>query len=405
VSRSSRSRVAPLFACLLAVAFATPLPARADSPPVSPGNWPQYRGGPARQGVNPFERSLDPSNVSGLHVVWSATTGGPIESSPAVAKGTLYIGSDDGSLYAFGAKTGAIKWQSPTGGPVFGSPAVSGGKVFDTSGDNHLYAFDAKTGSIRWSVDLGGFAPTQTSPAVVHRSIYATSGTQTVFAIHAATGAIRWSRSLIYLGCDLDLGYSPSVAHGKLFQTGCGIPLTAMDARTGDVLWETPDTECPNSGPAVSVGVAYYPTCHADMQARDASTGSLRWATPGPAVGVQLTYPAVGGGMVYEASYDETGNPGYLTAWDAGTGVLQWVTTLPCGSIYSSPTIANGVVYVGYGGFDCPGGLAALDATTGDILFETSFGGGSSEMRSSPTVVKGMVYIGTDQGTVLALGL
>jgi outer membrane protein assembly factor BamB len=81
------------------------------------------------------------------------------------------------------------------------------------------------------------------------------------------------------------------------------------------------------------------------------------------------------------------------------------VTTLPCGAIYSSPTIANGVVYVGYGGFDCPNGLAAVDGTTGGILFETSFGGGSFEMRSSPKVVNGMVYIGTDEGIVVALGL
>ncbi len=33
--------------------------------------------------------------------LWSAATGGSIESSPAVANGVVYVGSDDGSLHAF----------------------------------------------------------------------------------------------------------------------------------------------------------------------------------------------------------------------------------------------------------------------------------------------------------------
>src|SRR5207249_11579981 len=36
----------------------------------------------------------------------TAPTGGPIYSSPAVANGLVYVGSDDGNLYAFDAITG-----------------------------------------------------------------------------------------------------------------------------------------------------------------------------------------------------------------------------------------------------------------------------------------------------------
>jgi outer membrane protein assembly factor BamB len=34
--------------------------------------------------------------------LWSFTTAGPIHSSPAVTNGVIYIGSDDGKLYALG---------------------------------------------------------------------------------------------------------------------------------------------------------------------------------------------------------------------------------------------------------------------------------------------------------------
>jgi outer membrane protein assembly factor BamB len=34
--------------------------------------------------------------------LWSYTTGGAVDSPPAVANGMVYVGSDDGKVYAFG---------------------------------------------------------------------------------------------------------------------------------------------------------------------------------------------------------------------------------------------------------------------------------------------------------------
>ncbi|HEY8673711.1 MAG TPA: PQQ-binding-like beta-propeller repeat protein [Candidatus Dormibacteraeota bacterium] len=33
--------------------------------------------------------------------MWTGTTGGPVDSSPAVANGVVYVGSGDGKLYAY----------------------------------------------------------------------------------------------------------------------------------------------------------------------------------------------------------------------------------------------------------------------------------------------------------------
>jgi outer membrane protein assembly factor BamB len=389
---------------LLSVASAPSLAASNRPGDASGVDWRQYRFAANRPGFNPAETVLDVSNVSRLHVIWSVPTGGPIESSPSVVDGTVYIGSDDGNLYAIDASSGDVRWTAPTGAEVFGSPAVGDGLVYDTSGDNHLYAFDAATGVMSWSVDLGGAAPTQTSPALVGKVVVATSGTQTMYAVDAQVGQVLWSRPLRNQGCALDAGYSPSVANGIVYQTGCSIPLVAFELRHGAFLWKSEGPQ-PNGGPAVVRGAAFFPTNAGDMRGVSAATGTLRWATPGPPTGIQLDYPAVSpAGVVYEASYDQTGNPGYLTAWDARTGAIQWSTTLPCGATDMSPTVANGVVYVGYG-FGCPNGLAAIDAATGQILLTLTLGGGSFEMRSSPSVVGGRVYVGTDAGRVVALGL
>ena len=50
-----------------------------------------------------------------------------IVSSPAVANGIVYIGSDDHKIYALNAETGALIWNYTTGGDVQGPLIVPGG--------------------------------------------------------------------------------------------------------------------------------------------------------------------------------------------------------------------------------------------------------------------------------------
>ena len=58
---------------------------------------------------------------------WSFTTGSSVESSPAVSGGIVYIGSDDGKVYALDAATGQPHWTFATGSDVWSSPAVAAG--------------------------------------------------------------------------------------------------------------------------------------------------------------------------------------------------------------------------------------------------------------------------------------
>ena len=53
-----------------------------------------------------------------------------MDSSPAVANGVVYVGSDDNNVYALNATTGAKLWSYTTGGDVVSSPAVVNGVVY-----------------------------------------------------------------------------------------------------------------------------------------------------------------------------------------------------------------------------------------------------------------------------------
>ena len=53
---------------------------------------------------------------------------------------TVYVGSEDGRLYAVDAATGKKLWDIITGGRITSSPAVADGTVYIGSYDGNLYA-------------------------------------------------------------------------------------------------------------------------------------------------------------------------------------------------------------------------------------------------------------------------
>ncbi len=90
------------------------------------------------------------------------TTGSQIFSPfSAVANGVVYIGYEypDGSLYALNASTGDLIWKYTTGNDVITSPAVANGVVYVGSEDNHVYALNASTGALLWKYATSGYYP------------------------------------------------------------------------------------------------------------------------------------------------------------------------------------------------------------------------------------------------------
>jgi outer membrane protein assembly factor BamB len=100
--------------------------------------------------------------------------------------------------------------------------------------------------------------------------------------------------------------------------------------------------------------------------------------------------PAVANGVVYAGSYD-----GFLYALNASTGARLWKHRTG-GPIWSSPAVAGGGVFVG----SDDGLLYALNASTGAKLWSFATG---ARLDSSPAVANGVVYISGSKGTVYAL--
>jgi outer membrane protein assembly factor BamB len=126
------------------------------------------------------------SNALSGKLTWSFTTGAAVLSSPAVANGTVYVGSDDNNLYALNATTGAKVWGYTTGNEVYSSPAVANGTVYVGSDDNNLYALNTTTGKLTWSFTTG--AAVLSSPAVANGTVYVGSEDNNLYALKATNG-------------------------------------------------------------------------------------------------------------------------------------------------------------------------------------------------------------------------
>src|SRR5205823_11909597 len=98
-------------------------------------DWSQFHGMNAKHtGFNPYENTINASSVRNLDTLWQAPIGQwGSRGTPAVWGGRVFIGGNDGKLYAFPSKTGAALGGFPKvlGGPVVNSPpAVASNIVY-----------------------------------------------------------------------------------------------------------------------------------------------------------------------------------------------------------------------------------------------------------------------------------
>src|SRR5258708_12433647 len=108
--------------------------------PAFPQQAPTFRGDAAHTGVFP------PSGATEFHKIkWQFQTGGQILSSPVVADGVVYFGSNDHFLYAVDLASGAQKWKFETGRRIPSTPAVANGLLFFLSYDSNFSSLHSST--------------------------------------------------------------------------------------------------------------------------------------------------------------------------------------------------------------------------------------------------------------------
>jgi cobaltochelatase CobN len=131
--------------------------------------------------------------------VWTTTVNGPIYSSPVVANDTVYFGTNtpNGTIYALNATDGTLRWSyslNPPSGSyynIMSSPAVSDGILFIGADDGRVYAFGEKP-AITAKIRIEGKNKTIWNGEVAfsNSTIVDTNGTSHYIPYPSALGAL-----------------------------------------------------------------------------------------------------------------------------------------------------------------------------------------------------------------------
>ncbi|MFE5330532.1 PQQ-binding-like beta-propeller repeat protein [Embleya sp. NPDC056575] len=274
---------------------------------------------------------------------WRFRTGHIVFAGAAVANGVVYVAGDD-NVYALDAATGAKKWSHATTRPVDRSPTVIDGVVYVCDDGTTVYALDAVGGAQRWTASTDG---SLTSAVVAADDVVYVGDLGRVYAFRAATGSTKWS-TLVISG----VAMHPAAAGDLVYvSTGFDGYVVALDAGSGTRQWSS-RVDRPLSSPLVANGVVYVAGDDGMVHAFDAAAGSKKWSVA--AGRGQCTAPAVAGGLVYVGSADNN-----VYALDTISGAQRWSVTTDA-PVETSLTVVDGVVYVGN-----RRGMFALDAATG----------------------------------------
>jgi len=356
----------------------------------SPADWPMYRNNPLHTGVA-TDVVLPP-----LVLKWKQTFGGDVDSSPAVVGSRLYVGSDDGNLYAIDTVTGNIIWtfNDAAANPWESSPAVAtvGGQtvIFAGRDDNSLYAVrdDGIAPFKLWEKVTA--APVKSSPVVT-----TIAGTQVVifgsddgklYALVASTGGL-------YVGWTINpfvaaglVETSPAILGQTIFfgnDAGGASALYAVNLGNGVKLW---DSKTSAGVPVGAAGVIY----------------------SSPAV-ANVVVGGVPTDLVFFGADDSK-----LYALVAASGAFQWSFAVTAGGkIDSSPAVADiqnppaactpGPTRAVIFGSD-DNNLYAVRASDGTPCW-TFPSTGAEDFDSSPTVSGQMVYVGSDDNNLYGVDL
>ena len=291
-----------------------------------------------------------------------------------------------------------------------------------TAEPDKLLALDRSSGKLLWSTDNGylslppgstipakppatapgcGFAtPT---PVTDGQFVYACFGTGIVVSYDLA-GSRRWIRHLdLPLLTEYGRSVSPVLAEGRLLVSIGG--LNALDPRTGEILWQTPQAKPTYGTPVVArigdVAVAITPNGDC-VRVRDGKllASGLARAT--------YTSPVVHAGRVYFA-----GPPAVAVRLPDQPGdklVCEqlWENDDLDGEFFASPGVHEGLVYCAAN----EGTLYVLEAETGKLVFQQELeirsasgkpGREPANLYPSLTLAGTRLLVGNDAGETLVL--
>ena len=296
--------------------------------------------------------TIDSSNVSRLGVAWTFAipgTGsyGAAATSPLIIDGVVYLEDLQSNVVAIDLQSGAVKWEHDYNDLNYGpdGPAVGYGKLFVNVGHTNVAALDLQTGNEVWNQQV---TQKDTEGIDIQPTVY---------------------DGLVYVST------VPGNANSNWYTAGVSGILYALDAQTGNVVWQFNTSKDNLWGhPDLNSGGGAWYTPAIDTQS---DTVFFDIGNPAPWPGTSQ-YPN-GSSRPGPNLYNDA-----TLAFDAANGTMKWYTQvfphdlfdhdLQIAPILGTMTAPDGTQHDAVFASGKLGEVWAFDRTTGNVLWNRAVG-------------------------------
>lgn len=239
-------------------------------------------------------------------------------------RGTLYVGSTDGGLYAVRMSSGKALWRHPAQAPIHAPVALNRDEVIVATFDGSVFALNRRSRRETRRTQLGGAIVS--APVIASDRIVVGARDYQLYTL-ARNGAVIWRNAYWFSWVES----TPRVVDEVVYIGGSDYRrVSALDLATGAPRWRTDVRGLSWGSPLVTSDAVFAGTAGQTLDdtvikhtggivALDRATGAVRWHyRPMPAPGIAFTgFPgslALAGDLVIGASVD-----GSLVAIPSGT--------------------------------------------------------------------------------------
>lgn len=304
------------------------------------GLTPQSYGGP----LVISERLIFASERFGLtalskrtgQLLWQKKFADGVSALPFYQENNLYVGTDSGSLHRLNLDTGSESWAVNLGAPIQGSMAYAESRLFVSTADEALHGVDPATGKILWTYRRPSFGGTSIKggghPAVIGGLIWMGFSDGALVSVNPQTGAMESEKifrdNLKFMDID-----------AKVIGWKEGLLVSTYDGhlrylrKDGTLIWEFAAGGA--RAPLVTEGdVVYLPSSDGTVYALQANSGKELWRYAfrrGVPTGISLVQRGS------ERLLVATGSEEKLIVLDAATGAVRAESSFGRGSGSFSP--------------------------------------------------------------------
>lgn len=366
--------------------------------PPEDDSWPQFNHNVEHQGLS--LSSAPQTNQTAWVVEGLNAQAG---SSVVVADGKVFVNCVN-NLTCLDQFTGEVLWKTPFDHNAdvccsWFSPAYNQNKVF-LSGMN-IVCLNAEDGQEIWTFDPpSGRGAVDGGPAIVDGQILVSDWDgHHYYCLNESTGEELWNFSVTGSAQSTPAVFEDKVVFGS-WEWGLGGVIYCVDLNDGSEMWNLTTKNSPCGSASILNGVIYMTTYNfggdGDLFALSLQDGSVLWRKT-----IQPTdsTPTLADGKVYVCGGCDGFSDLQTSCFDALSGDLIWSTDPKerIGDWRCSMAYADGLLFSGVPDFTDFGGICALNATNGELVWSYPEGG------SSPAIANGMLFT-TGKGNVYAFG-